>query len=70
MVDMFEMYKEERSCQVVVGVFDKAACSDDEFDALEPLCVVPPCNTPVLCQHLGTVNHTYHASSNILIIHA
>jgi len=42
MVDMFEMYKEERSCQVVVGVFDKAACSDDEFDALEPLCVVPP----------------------------
>jgi len=42
MVDMFEMYKEERSCQVVVGVFDKAACSDAEFDALEPLCVVPP----------------------------
>ena len=42
MVDMFEMYKEERSCQVVVGVFDKVACLDDEFDALEPLCVVPP----------------------------
>ena len=42
MVDMFEMYKEERSCQVVVGVFDKVACSDDEFDAVEPLCVVPP----------------------------
>jgi len=42
MVDMFEMYKEERSCQVIVGVFDNAACSDAEFDALEPLCVVPP----------------------------
>jgi hypothetical protein len=42
MLDMFQLYKEERSCQVVVGVFDKEACSDDEFDALEPLCVVPP----------------------------
>ena len=41
MVDMFEMYK-ERSCQVVVGVFDNATCSDVEFNALEPLCVVPP----------------------------
>jgi hypothetical protein len=39
---MFEMYKEERRCQVVVGVFDKATCSNAEFDALEPLCVVPP----------------------------
>jgi len=42
MVDMFEIYKEERSCQVVVGVFDNAACSDAEFDGLEPLYVVPP----------------------------
>ena len=28
------------------------------------------CNTPVLCLHLGTANHTYHASSSILIIPA
>ena len=28
------------------------------------------CNTPVLCLHLVTANHTYHASSSILILHA
>ena len=28
------------------------------------------CNTPVLCLHLGTANHAYHASSSIQIIHA
>jgi hypothetical protein len=28
------------------------------------------CNTPVLCLHLGTANHAYHASSSILITHA
>jgi len=41
MLDLFEMYKEEMSCQVVVGVFDRAICVEAEFDALEPLCVVP-----------------------------
>jgi hypothetical protein len=42
MLDMFQMYKEERRCQVVVGLFDKAACSDAEFDALDPICVALP----------------------------
>ena len=28
------------------------------------------CNTPVLCLHLGTANHAYHASSSNQIIHA
>ena len=41
MLDMFQMYKEERSCQVVVRVFDKTASMVAEFDALEPICVVP-----------------------------
>ena len=42
MNDMFEMYKEQMSCQIVAGVFDKSMCPVDEFAALEPLCVIPP----------------------------
>jgi len=38
MVDVFEMYKEEMGCQLVVGLFD----NDAEFDDLEPLCTIPP----------------------------
>ena len=41
MVDFFEMYKEEMSCQVVVCVSDKAVCVESVFDALEPLFAVP-----------------------------
>ena len=42
MIDLFEMYKEEMTCQVVVGVFDRSTCLDHEFDELEPICVIPP----------------------------
>ena len=42
MNDMFEMYKDQMSCQIVAGVFDKSMCPVDEFAALEPLCVIPP----------------------------
>ena len=41
MVDLFEMHKEEMTCQVIVGVFDSAICVEPEFDALQPICVVP-----------------------------
>jgi len=37
MVDVFEMYKEEMGCQLVVGLFD----NDAEFDDLQPLCAIP-----------------------------
>ena len=37
---------------------------------MDKYCFQRPCNTPVLCQHLGTANQAYHASSSILIIHA
>jgi hypothetical protein len=47
MLDLFEMYKEEMSCQLVVGVFDRSFCVEAKFDALEPLCVVPPDNANV-----------------------
>jgi hypothetical protein len=42
MLDLFEMYKEEMSCQVVVGVFDRSIYVEAKFDAPEPLCVVLP----------------------------
>jgi hypothetical protein len=42
MVDLCDMYKEEMSCDVIVGVFDRATCEEAEFDALEPICVIPP----------------------------
>ena len=47
MVDLFEMYKEEMNCQIIVGVFDRAVCGEPKFDALEPLCVVPPTDVDV-----------------------
>jgi len=40
-LDLFEIYKEEMTCQVVVGVFDSSTCVEHEFDELEPICVVP-----------------------------
>jgi len=51
MVDLFEMHKEEMTCQVIVGVFDSAICVEHEFDALEPLCVVPPNDAAKLSTH-------------------
>jgi hypothetical protein len=45
MVDLFEMYKSEMRCHVVVSVFNNEVCDDHEFDSLEPLCVVPPVAT-------------------------
>jgi len=35
MLDLFEMYKEEMSCEVVVGVFDMSICVEAEFDAMD-----------------------------------
>ena len=50
MIDMFEMYKSEMSCAIVVGIFDKALVEnhiEHEFDDLTPLCVIPPDDPPV-----------------------
>jgi hypothetical protein len=41
MLDVFEMYKEEMGCQLVVGLFDKSLCVDAECDGLLPLCAIP-----------------------------
>jgi hypothetical protein len=42
MLDLFEMYKSEMRCQVIVSVFNNKVCDEHEFDWLEPICVVPP----------------------------
>ena len=42
MLDLYEMYKSEMSCHILVSVFAKTVCDDHEFDALEPLCVLGP----------------------------
>ena len=48
MIDMFEMYKSEMSCAIVVGILDKALVEReieravDDLDDLTPLCVLPP----------------------------
>jgi hypothetical protein len=44
MLDLFDMYESEMSCQVIVTVFDtnKTAVVEQTFDNLEPLCALPP----------------------------
>jgi hypothetical protein len=42
MHDLFEMYKDQMCCQVIVGVLDNCLRELDEFATLEPLCVIPP----------------------------
>jgi hypothetical protein len=42
MDEMFDMYKDQMKCQIIVGVFDNTVSHVDEFDALEPLCVLSP----------------------------
>ena len=39
---LFEMYKDQMHCEVIVGVFDICLREADEFAALEPICVIPP----------------------------
>ena len=29
-------------CQVLVGVFDNSVSTADDYDEIEPLCVIPP----------------------------
>ena len=41
-LDMFDMYKAEMCCQVLVGVFDNSVSTTDDHAKLEPLCVIPP----------------------------
>jgi hypothetical protein len=40
--NLFEMYKSEIHCQVLLVVVDNTMWEQHEFDDLEPLCVIPP----------------------------
>lgn len=45
MIDLFDMYKSEMRCTILVGIFDKVVVEtqiEHEFDHLQPLCVLPP----------------------------
>jgi hypothetical protein len=41
MIDLFDMYKSEMCCRVLVGVFDNVVSDAHEYELLEPLCVIP-----------------------------
>ena len=42
MIDLFDMYKSEMCCCVLVGVFDNVVSDAFEYELIEPLCVIPP----------------------------
>jgi hypothetical protein len=41
MHDLFEMYKDQMHCEVVVGVYESCLREPDEFANLDPICVIP-----------------------------
>jgi hypothetical protein len=71
MVDFFKMYKEKMHCKVVVRVFDRASCVELEFDALEPLCVVPPTDAGVQLEPVVSMPNqpTSVAPENAEVVH-
>jgi hypothetical protein len=46
--NLFEMYKSEMHCQVILVVVDKNVLGQPEFDDLEPLCVLPHDTNPAI----------------------
>ena len=40
--NLFEIYKSEMHCQVLLVVVDNTVWEQHEFDDLEPMCVTPP----------------------------
>ena len=51
--NLFEMYKLEMHCQVILVVVEKTVWKQHEFDDLEPLCVIPPDLDPHLPHPTG-----------------
>jgi len=51
--NLFEMYKSEMHCQVILVVVEKTMLEQHEFDDLEPLCVIPPDLDPHLPHPTG-----------------
>jgi len=40
--NLFEMYKSEMHCELLLVVVNESVWEEHEFDNLEPLCIVPP----------------------------
>jgi hypothetical protein len=40
--NLFEMYKSEMHCQLLLVVVNQAVWEEHEFDFVEPLCIIPP----------------------------
>jgi len=45
--NLIEMYKSKMHCQVLLVVADKTVWEEHQFDALEPMCVIPPDTEPM-----------------------
>ena len=54
MADLFEMFKSEMSCRVIVSIFDKDVVAEHEYDTLVPLCVLPPDDVSLDIVHIHT----------------
>ena len=54
MADLFEMFKSEMSCRVIVSIFDKDVVAEHEYDTLVPLCVLPPDDVSLDMVHIHT----------------
>ena len=48
LIQMFEMYKSEMFCQILIAVFDISVRTEDEYDLLEPICAIIPDGSPFL----------------------
>ena len=63
---LFEMYKDQMHCEVVVGIFDSSCRGDDDFDDLEPICAIPPDETLMIITQIAK---TYHLVLEMRSIH-
>ena len=53
--NLFEMYKSEMHCELLLVVVNESVWEEHEFDNLELLCIIPPdidfvaCKSKILC---------------------
>jgi len=48
LIQMFEMYKSEMFCQILIAVFDISVRTENEYNLLEPICAIIPDGSPFL----------------------
>jgi hypothetical protein len=62
LIQMFQMYKSEMFCQILVEVFDISVRTEDEYDLLEPICAITPDGNPFLNNYPPT---TYEPTNEL-----